>query len=36
VLAAARAAGASVVLEHDRDEAVVASFVHLQEAGLLT
>ena len=36
VLAAAHAAGASVVLEHDRDEAVVASFVHLQEAGLLT
>ena len=35
VLAAARAAGASVVLEHDRDAAVVASLNHLREAGLL-
>lgn len=36
VLAAARAAGASVVLEHDRDEYVVASLEHLRETGLLT
>ena len=36
VVAAARAAGASMVLEHDRDEAVVASLAHLREAGLLT
>ena len=34
-MAAARAAGASVVLEHDRHEAVVASLGHLRESGLL-
>ena len=35
VLAAARAAGASVVLEHDNDAAVVASIAHLRARGLL-
>jgi sugar phosphate isomerase/epimerase len=35
VLAAARAAGASVVLEHSRDRDVVASVDHLRRAGLL-
>jgi sugar phosphate isomerase/epimerase len=35
VLAAARAAGASVVLEHDRPEAVLASLAHLRALGLL-
>ena len=35
VLAAARAAGASVVLEHSRDEHVVASVEHLRRRGLL-
>jgi sugar phosphate isomerase/epimerase len=35
VLAAARAAGASVVLEHDNDDAVVASIAHLRARGLL-
>lgn len=35
VLAAARAAGASVVLEHSRDEHVVASVGHLRRSGLL-
>ncbi len=35
VLAAARAAGASVVLEHSRDTDVVASVHHLQRSGLL-
>jgi len=35
VLAAARAAGASVVLEHDGDAAVLASIAHLRARGLL-
>jgi sugar phosphate isomerase/epimerase len=35
VLAAARAAGASVVLEHDSEDAVLASLVHLRSRGLL-
>jgi sugar phosphate isomerase/epimerase len=35
VLAAARAAGASVVLEHDNDAAVVASIAHLRSRGLV-
>ncbi len=35
VLAAARAAGASVVLEHDSDAAVLASIAHLRARGLL-
>ena len=35
VLAAARAAGASVVLEHDNEAAVLASIAHLRARGLL-
>ena len=35
VMAAARAAGASVVLEHDRDDAVRRSLAHLRALGLL-
>jgi sugar phosphate isomerase/epimerase len=35
VMAAARAAGASVVLEHDREEAVLGSLARLEELGLL-
>jgi sugar phosphate isomerase/epimerase len=35
VLAAARAAGASVVLEHDSEAAVLASIAHLRARGLL-
>jgi hypothetical protein len=35
VMAAARAAGASVVLEHDSDESVRISLAHLRELGLL-
>jgi sugar phosphate isomerase/epimerase len=35
VLAAARAAGASVVLEHDTEDAVLASLAHLRALGLL-
>ena len=35
VLATARAAGASVVLEHDSDAAVLASIAHLRARGLL-
>jgi len=35
VMAAARAAGASVVLEHDREEAVLGSLAHLRALGLL-
>ena len=35
MLAAARAAGASVVLEHDSDADVVASLAHLRRLGLI-
>ena len=35
VMAAARAAGASVVLEHDGEQAVLTSLAHLRELGLL-
>jgi sugar phosphate isomerase/epimerase len=35
VMAAARASGASVVLEHDDDAAVIASLVHLRSLGLI-
>ncbi len=35
VMAAARAAGASVVLEHDREDAVLTSLARLRELGLL-
>jgi sugar phosphate isomerase/epimerase len=35
VMAAARTAGASVVLEHDDEEAVIASLVHLRSLGLI-
>jgi len=34
-LAAARAAGASVVLEHNREDDVVASLEHLRSRGLI-
>ena len=35
VMAAARAAGASVMLEHDRHEAVLTSLARLRALGLL-
>jgi sugar phosphate isomerase/epimerase len=35
VMAAARAAGATVMLEHDRDAAVVTSLAHLRALGLI-